>query len=130
MRTHQPPEVLEGKKLNDDEVEDRMVWDLGNILIYMLTGKHLLSSAGLLNRFKGQAFSFDRIGVKDLELSEEVRITLGKMCHYDEKKRYDIKKFFKLKFLCKEVAEHYRNNKDEIKGKKEEFSSIIKKPLR
>ena len=82
LKTHQPLEVLEGRVLTDDELDEKIIWDLGNILIFILTGKHLLNSVEVMNKFKGKPFRFGKVGVKEEEFSEETRILLGKMCHY------------------------------------------------
>ena len=65
QKNHQPPEVIEGKELTSDELDDKIVWDLGNILIFMLTGKHLLDSPEALSKFKGKPFSFTKLGISD-----------------------------------------------------------------
>jgi DNA-binding CsgD family transcriptional regulator len=39
-----------------------MVWDLGCILIHLLLGNHKLRNYEILEKFKGEPFSFKKIG--------------------------------------------------------------------
>jgi serine/threonine protein kinase len=69
-----------------------MVWDLGCILIHLLVGSHRLKNLEMLNKFKGEEFSFLKIGVTvEKKYSAQLKSILGKMCHYNKNKRLTVK---------------------------------------
>ena len=84
-----------------------IVWNLGSLLLDLLLGSHKLSNIEVANKFKGQPFSFEAVGVKEEKYSHfsmEVRQLLGKLLHYDPKKRMNSEELFNSKEICEEVA--------------------------
>lgn len=108
---HQVPEAYEDRSFTDEQMEEWVVWDLGCLLIHMLTGNHKLKSKKILDQFKGKEFGFKEIGVKaDLGLSEPFKKILGNMCHHNPERRMRIGDLIKGGFFSKEVALHFSKN--------------------
>lgn len=62
-----------------------MVWNLGCILIELLLGKHKLKNLEIMDKFKNQEFSMEKIGISPKvasNFSPKIKKLLGKMCHY------------------------------------------------
>ena len=91
---YQAPEFEVGKDFEEDEFTAMVVWNLGSILLDLLLGSHKLSTLEVANKFKGEPFSFKAIGVAESiysKFSIEVRELLGRLLHYDPKKRMTMK---------------------------------------
>jgi hypothetical protein len=92
-----------------------MVWNLGSLLLDMLLGSHKLSTQEVTEKFKGQPFSLEAVGIKKeiaAKFSEDTRKLLGSMLHYDPKKRMKLVDFFKS--FDPMIAKHYNVNHKEI----------------
>lgn len=92
-----------------------MVWNLGSLLLDMLLGSHKLSTQEVIEKFKGQPFSFEAVGIKKeiaAKFSEDTRKLLGAMLHYDPKKRMKLADFFRS--FDPIIAKHYNSNHKEI----------------
>jgi hypothetical protein len=83
----QPPEATNEKIFTEEQLDDKVVWDLGCILIFLLSGKNVLSCKRIHEKFKDRLFSFGKVGIPDLELSLAIASLLGRMCHYSPEKR-------------------------------------------
>lgn len=80
-----------------------VVWHAGSLLLDLLLSHHKLKDQSILNRYQGESFSFKAIGVKK-KFSSEMEDVLGKMLHYNAKKRMKVDEYFANSFLCSEVA--------------------------
>ena len=47
------------------------------------------------------------MGIDDDNFSEDIKLYIAKMCHYNVGKRLKIKDFFKFKFFCPEIKDHF-----------------------
>ena len=67
-----------------------LVWNLGCILVELLTSNHKFSTLEVMNKFKNQPFSFAALGMaehiwKNFKL--ETHQLLSEMLHYNPSKR-------------------------------------------
>ena len=62
---HQAPECFGREEFNDDEFNPMMVWNLGCIMLEMLIQTHKLSTKEIMNKFQGEHFSFQKLGMKE-----------------------------------------------------------------
>jgi len=68
-----------------------------------------------MDKFKGQEFTFQAIGISKTvsgKYSEGTKALLGKLLHHDPKKRMQLKDMFME--ICPEIGEHYRDQKMEV----------------
>lgn len=102
---YQPPEATNEKIFTEEQLDDKVVWDLGCILIFLLSGKNVLSCKKIHEKFKYRSFTFVKVGIHDLEISQDITGLLGRMCHYIPEKRMKPLQVFSQKILSKKVAE-------------------------
>ena len=91
-----------------------VVWNLGCIMLEMLIQTHKLSTKEIMNKFQGEPFSFQKLGMKEHTykgFSEEMHEALGKMLHFFPKKRMTLEQLFENRFLSEDVAKHFEKNK-------------------
>lgn len=56
--------MYNSENLEEKQIDEKIVWDFGSILIDMLLGHHPLKDLETLKKFENQEFSFSKIGAK------------------------------------------------------------------
>lgn len=93
------------------------VWNLGCILVHLIVGSHKLSNKTITDKFKGQPFSFEAIGIKSdrvAKLPYHIKDLLASMLHHDPKQRMKLQELFENRNASEAVAKHAIENKQVI----------------
>lgn len=94
---HEAPEFVRGKDYEDDDYNQMTVWNLGCILLHLIVSSHKLSNKPITDKFKGQPFSFEAIGIKSdrvARLPYHIKELLASMLHHDPRKRMKLQELF------------------------------------
>lgn len=84
-------------QFTDEDFKQMIVWNCGSLLLDLLMGGHRLSTKEVLDKFKGQEFTFQAIGISKTvsgKFSEGTKALLGKLLHYDPNKRMKLLDMF------------------------------------
>jgi len=95
---------------------------MGSLLLDLLVGDHRLCTKEVMDKFKGQEFTFQAIGISKIisgKFSSGTKALLGKLLHHNPSKRMQFEDLFLD--ICPEIGDHYR-------GWKKGFSNKITVP--
>jgi serine/threonine protein kinase len=106
---HEAPEFVGGRQYSDEEHNAMTVWNLGCILVHLLSSGHRLTNRSVMEKFLNKPFTFEAIGIKNEKinkLSQQTKDLLAGMLHYDAKKRIKLQALFENKSASEAVAKH------------------------
>lgn len=71
---YNPPEAYVRNDFSNQQIDERVVWNLGCILIQILSGSHKLKDETIFRKFINNPFSFKSLGAKiDDKISPEMK---------------------------------------------------------